>query len=308
MSVTVESLRRSGRYPLHRPTEATILRPTSLPELRKCLVASSPYARPFRPRGAGSASTDCTTAALGTVIDMTAFDQILNIDAYNDTVIVQAGVRIGQLGRALAVHGLELAGSHDLLNRTVGGAIAGGCIGPAIANDGAYFATQVQSVKLVTADGRLLQVSQAQKNLLNAVRLSYGMLGVIYEDITRALRITWGRNILPEPKRSPTAVMPSMSGPSMTLGDPTLREGREAVRLDVVCDPVHEGVAQTRPRPARRRQALSVVPPRSSVPMGPVGDREQALGRVAPAGSGSRPPPRRAAPRDLLVDAGAGPR
>jgi hypothetical protein len=190
MSVTAESFRRSGRYQFRQPTETTVICPAGLPELRGCLKPSSPYARPFRPRGAGSASTDCTTAALGTIIDMTAFDQIINIDAYNDTVIVQAGVRMGQLSRALAEHGLELAGSHDLVNRTVGGAIAGGCIGPGIANDGAYFASQVLSVKLVTADGRLLQVNQEQKNLLNAVRLSYGMLGVIYEAVLRVRPIT----------------------------------------------------------------------------------------------------------------------
>lgn len=185
MSVTAESLRRSGRFLIRRPTEATVVRPAGLPDLRKCLSPASQYSRPFRPRGVGSSSTDCTTAALGTIVDMNAFDQIINIDAYNDTVTVQAGVRIGQLSNALSEHGLELAGSHDLMNRTVGGAIAGGCIGPGIANDGAYFATQLVSAKLVTADGRLLQVTQQQKNLLNAVRLSYGMLGIIYEVVLR---------------------------------------------------------------------------------------------------------------------------
>ena len=33
--------------------------------------------------------------------------------------------------------------------------------------------------------------------------------------ITRADLMTWGRNILPAPKRSPTTFMPSMRGPSM---------------------------------------------------------------------------------------------
>ena len=33
---------------------------------------------------------------------------------------------------------------------------------------------------------------------------------------TRALFTTWGRNILPSPKRSPTTFMPSIRGPSMT--------------------------------------------------------------------------------------------
>ncbi|SKV98577.1 Uncharacterised protein [Mycobacteroides abscessus subsp. abscessus] len=39
--------------------------------------------------------------------------------------------------------------------------------------------------------------------------------------ITRADFTTWGRNIFPEPKRSPTTFMPSISGPSITsIGRP----------------------------------------------------------------------------------------
>ena len=189
MSVSAESLRRSGRYRVSR-VEPSVIRPVNLKELRESLDPMSPYPPPFRPLGANSSSTDCTTSAIGTVIDMTGFDDIVNIDAYNDTAIVQAGVRIGRLVSALATHGLEIAGNHDLLNRTVGGAVAGGCIGPAIANDGAYFASQVLSVKLVTPDGRLLQVSNDKKNLLHAFRLNYGMLGVIYEVMLKVRPIT----------------------------------------------------------------------------------------------------------------------
>jgi hypothetical protein len=131
--------------------------------------------------GANSSSTDCTSATAGTVIDMTAFDEIVNIDAYNDVVVVQAGVRIGRLASALSEHGLELAGSLDLMSRTVGGAVAGGCIGPSISSDGAYFASQVLCMKLITPSGRVLELSRDKQNLLNAFRLSYGMLGVIFE-------------------------------------------------------------------------------------------------------------------------------
>jgi FAD/FMN-containing dehydrogenase len=63
---------------------------------------------------------------------MTGMDQIMNIDAYADTVTVQAGVRLHRLVDALADSGLELAGNYDLMNRTVGGAVAGGCIGPSM--------------------------------------------------------------------------------------------------------------------------------------------------------------------------------
>jgi hypothetical protein len=190
MSVSVENLRRSGKFRVNGKKTSTVIRPACVRDLQNCLDPASGFPTPIRPIGANSSSTDCTSAAVGTIVDMTAFDNILNIDAYNDTVVVQAGVRIGKLIDALATHGLELAGAHDLLNRTVGGAIAGGCIGPTIANGGGLFATQVISLKVVTPAGQLLQIGHKDKNLLNAFRLSYGMLGVIHEATLRVRPIT----------------------------------------------------------------------------------------------------------------------
>lgn len=178
-------LRDTGNFRRPRPAPATV-RPANLKQLRQCLVTGGQYLPPFRPMGANSSATECTAASAGTVVDMTAFDEIVNIDAYSDLVVVQAGVRLGRLSSALAEHGLELAGSHDLACHTVGGAVAGGCIGPAISGDGALFASQVVAMKLVTPSGRLLELGANKENLLNAFRLSYGMLGFIYEVTLKA--------------------------------------------------------------------------------------------------------------------------
>jgi len=180
MSARAASLRKSGKYRFRNLAGPAITRPANLKELMECLDPVSRFAAPFRPMGANSASTGCNASSAGTVIDMTGMNKIINIDAYNDTVKVQAGVRLGVLAEKLSKHGLELAGSHDLMERTVGGAIAGGCVGPSIADDGAYFASQVIALKIVTADGKISKVDD-KRNLLHAFRLSYGMLGVIFE-------------------------------------------------------------------------------------------------------------------------------
>ncbi|HEX7063320.1 MAG TPA: FAD-binding oxidoreductase [Woeseiaceae bacterium] len=182
-------LRESSRFHRRAVMPPSVIRPRTLKELRECLVPGSPYAPPFRPMGAGSSSTDCIAATAGTVIDMSAFDEIVNIDAYEDTAVVQPGVRLGRLASALAHHGLELAGSHDLAGRTVGGAIAGGCTGPNI-SDGGFFASQALSMKVVTPSGRLLEISRDKQNLLNAFRLSYGMLGTICEITLKVRPVT----------------------------------------------------------------------------------------------------------------------
>jgi len=119
--------------------------------------------------------------SVGTCIDMSALTSIRNIDTYGHTVTVQPGVRIGDLVSELAEHGLELSGGHDLMSRTVGGAVAGGCIGPSFGADGAFFGSQVESLKVITPTGKSLEIRNDQKNLLYAFRMSFGMLGVIHE-------------------------------------------------------------------------------------------------------------------------------
>lgn len=190
MSVTAASLRKSGRYRL-RPTDGpVVLYPQRLKDLQRILNPDSPHLPPFRPMGADTAATECNSSSVGTVIDMTAFNEIINIDVAAGQVTVQAGVRLGQLSHALAAQGMELDGSHDLVSRTVGGAVAGGCNGPAIGSNHGLFAAQVISMKLVTPTGNLLDVGSGQKSLLNVFRLSYGMLGVIYELTLKARPIT----------------------------------------------------------------------------------------------------------------------
>ena len=179
MSAKASTLRSSGIFSSHKPAKSTVVRPITFRDIQGYLDTSSNYLAPFRPMGAGSSSTDCSTATAGTVIDMTGMDQIMKIDAYADTVTVQAGVRLHRLVDALADNGLELAGNYDLMNRTVGGAVAGGCIGPSMTADGAFFARHVIGMKVITPAGDFLEINQQKKNILNAFRLSYGMLGII---------------------------------------------------------------------------------------------------------------------------------
>ena len=186
MSVTAASLRKTSRLRFAKANPHRIEKPKNLNELKQILEPQSGCTAPFRPLGAGSAATDCNDCSVGTTIDMTAFDDIVDIDAYNHRITVQAGARIGKIVEALAIHGMELEGSHDLMSRTIGGAVAGGCIGPTIGDDGAMFASQVLGMKVVTPDGQLLVADIGQQKILSVLRLSYGMLGVIYEVTLRA--------------------------------------------------------------------------------------------------------------------------
>jgi FAD/FMN-containing dehydrogenase len=181
--------RDTGRF-VRRTIPTKTLKPANLAELMRCLDPANKVPTPIRVRGAGTSATDCNTNTTGAIIDTTGLDRIGAIDNYKHTVTVEAGVRLGALVEALAEQGLELVGNHDQTERTVGGAIASPCIGAGIGEQAAYLSTQVISMKLVTASGQLMKVSADQKHLLNAARLSHGLLGVIYEATLQVRPIT----------------------------------------------------------------------------------------------------------------------
>ncbi|MDJ0814116.1 MAG: FAD-binding oxidoreductase [Woeseiaceae bacterium] len=181
-----DPLTRTGQYRVKRiidtPRTGPVTEtPTDLNQLRRLLDPASRTPLPIRVQGAGSACNDCNTTESGTTICMTGLDRIIHVDSYNHTVTTQAGVLVGDLVRELAEHGLELPGSYDLAGRTVGGAIAAPCFGPAIGGGGSYFASNVITMKLLRPDGQVFSVEAGQNNLLGAFRMSFGTLGIIYE-------------------------------------------------------------------------------------------------------------------------------
>ncbi len=188
--MTVRKSRSTGKANRRLAAKVTIERPATLYELKKSLDSARRSALPLRPRGAGTAPTDCNTCSTGIIIDMTKLDRVLNVDAHNGTVTVEAGMRLRNLALMLTKHGLELEGCYDQSGRTVGGAIAAPCFGPGIGNSATCFSSQVLSLKMATADGRVMTVTRNQENLLHALRASYGLLGIICEATLRVQPLT----------------------------------------------------------------------------------------------------------------------
>ena len=178
-------LRNTGRFKRVQTAVPDEITPNSTAEIVKLLSTSSRTAKPIRPQGAATSSTDCNACETGTVLRLSGLNRILHIDTVNHTITAQAGVRLYQLVEALAEQGLELAGNHELAGRTLGGAIGTPCFGPGIGKRGESLASQVISVKLIAAGGRPMQVSPQQKDLMGAIRMSYGTLGVITEATLR---------------------------------------------------------------------------------------------------------------------------
>ena len=156
-----------------------LVAPASLNELQRIMHPATARPTPIRALGANSASTQCSTAIGGTIVDMTLLNKITDLS--QNTVTVQAGVSLAELTEFLAEQNLELPCAIDLVARTVGGAVSGACFGPSHDGQSAFLTSQVLSLKVVTPTGQLLIVDETKSNLLNVFRMSMGVLGIVYE-------------------------------------------------------------------------------------------------------------------------------
>jgi len=171
---------------------AMVVQPTSPSEIIQVLTNPKRFPSPVRPTGAGSSITRCVTANAGTLLDMSAMDRVLRIEA--DSVTVQPGIRLQALAEVLEHEGLELVGGFDFANRTAGGAVCGASFEATIAGDVSQFAGHATQLKVISPQGKKFVVTESTKRLLSLMRLSYGLLGIVYE-ITLRVRPVQGFSV-----------------------------------------------------------------------------------------------------------------
>lgn len=123
------------------------------------------------------------------MVDLTDMNRVLRIE--EDTVTVQPGITLADLAEILAEEGKELVGGFDLANRTVGGAVCAAGLEASIAGDVGQFAAHALQIKVVSPTGRKFVVNETTKSLITLLRLSYGLLGIVYE-ITLRIRPVQG--------------------------------------------------------------------------------------------------------------------
>jgi L-gulonolactone oxidase len=144
------------------------------------------YPGPVRAMGSNHSTTRCVVADNGTVIDMSRMNKILKIDQEAKTITMQAGVLHIDAALELEKHGLQFYVNVEIGNLTYG---SGACCAT---KDASFYSSaegwefgQVSSyavgMKAVRADGELFEVTEADGELLEAMRSSYGLLGIVYE-------------------------------------------------------------------------------------------------------------------------------
>jgi decaprenylphospho-beta-D-ribofuranose 2-oxidase len=121
----------------------------------------------------------------GIVIDMTSYNRILSLDPKEKKIRVQAGATWKDIQDAVNPYGLSVKTMQSQNIFTVGGSISINAHGRDIRNGSLI--KSVESFRLLTADGRIIEVSRTENaDLFPLVLGGYGLFGIIL-DVTLTL-------------------------------------------------------------------------------------------------------------------------
>ena len=178
--VQIQNWKRSITYHAH-----SVQSVERLDEVVAIVTDPARYPSPVRVKGSHHSTTRCVVAEAGTVIDVSRLNRILDIDVEARTITMEPGVLHIDAARELESHGLQFYVNVELGNLTVGSGACGGTKDASYWSDGRVEFGQVASycvgVKAVQPDGTVLTVTEADGELMEMMRASYGLLGVIVE-------------------------------------------------------------------------------------------------------------------------------
>ena len=159
--------------------------PTSIEEVCRIVRDTDQYPSPVRPAGSRHSTTHCGVTDGGTLLVMRKMDRVLDIDTENLTVRTEAGALYIDVARALREKGLQFYVNVEIGNLTMGSAASTGTKDASMPDENGQVCSYCIGVKMVNADGEVIQVDETQPDLLQKVRSSYGLFGAIVETTFR---------------------------------------------------------------------------------------------------------------------------
>jgi L-gulono-1,4-lactone dehydrogenase len=131
-----------------------------------------------RPQGGGHSWSDFVVTD-DTLVQLDELKKELIPDVPNRRYTVQAGIRLKDLIRNLAKHGLALKNLGSITEQSIAGAISTGTHGTGLRLGN--LSTSIVGMKLVTGTGDPRTIQERDGDLLDAARVSLGALGIITE-------------------------------------------------------------------------------------------------------------------------------
>jgi hypothetical protein len=162
---------------------AVVVQPGSVDEIVAVLKNPAHYPSPVRAVGSNHSTSPCGVADGGTLIQMSKMNAILEITT--DAVTAQAGAIYIDVAQELEKRGLQFYVNTEIGNLSVGSAACCGTKDASMPGEYGQVNSYVTSIKMVHPSGDLLEVTDAQPELMQLVRSSYGTFGIVYEATIR---------------------------------------------------------------------------------------------------------------------------
>ncbi|OQE23695.1 hypothetical protein PENSTE_c008G10417 [Penicillium steckii] len=169
------------------------IRPQSIPEIELLVNLARRCRRRLVTVGSGHSPSDltCTSSWL---VNLDDFKRILHVDIESQTVTVQAGIRLSELGARLdKEYGLTLANLGSIDSQSIAGVIATGTHGSSLRHG--LLSECIESLSLVLSNGQLVRCSATNNpSLFRAALVSLGALGIVVEVTFKArpsFNIAW---------------------------------------------------------------------------------------------------------------------
>jgi FAD/FMN-containing dehydrogenase len=166
-------------------TPAAFVRPRDSEEVARALQEAQSNGWPVRVVGAGHSFTDGVLTD-GMLMSLDRMGRVLDVDAENRLIRVEAGISLLDLSEELAQHGFALENMGDVDVQSIAGATA-----TATHGTGARYrnlSANIESLDMVLADGSQIKVSETNDpDPWRAARVSLGALGVVTAMTIKAL-------------------------------------------------------------------------------------------------------------------------
>jgi hypothetical protein len=166
---------------------AVVVETASVQEIAAILKSPDKYPSPVRAVGSNHSTSACGTADGGTLIKMEKMSAIVEITG--DTVTAQGGAIYIDVAKALEKRGLQFYVNTEIGSLSVGSAACCGTKDASMPGEFGQVNSYISRIKMVLPSGDLLEVTDAQPELMQKVRSSYGTFGIVYEATFRIRKI-----------------------------------------------------------------------------------------------------------------------
>ena len=166
---------------------SVIVDANSVDDVIAVLTDAVKYPSPVRAVGSNHSTSACGAADGGTLIRM-RMNRILAIGP--DTITVEAGARHIDMARELEKRGLQFYVNTEIGSLTAGSAACAGTKDASFPGEFGQVGSYVTGMKLVTPKGEIVEITEAQPELLHKARSSYGLFGIVTEVTYRIRPLT----------------------------------------------------------------------------------------------------------------------